>query len=74
MCQVWDSLFLSTAPSLGYHQSLCARSNGCLIFSQEKLIFFEQIQPLDVIRYPSISFTLSKLQKSPSCYELFVAR
>jgi len=37
MYQVWDSLFLATAPPLGY------RSNSCLIFSQEKLIFFEQI-------------------------------
>ena len=31
-----------------------------LIFSQEKLIFFEQIQPLGVTRYPSISLNVSE--------------
>jgi hypothetical protein len=44
---------LVTLPPLALPLNLSARSNGCLIFSQEKVIFFEQIQTLGVTRYPS---------------------
>jgi hypothetical protein len=51
---------LVTLPPLALPLNLSARSNGCLIFSQEKVIFFEQIQPLGVTSYPSISLNVGK--------------
>ena len=41
--------------SPGLPPNSSARSNGSVIFSQEKLIFFEQIQPMGVTHYISTS-------------------
>ena len=64
-CHIWNSLFMSHSLP-GLPLNLSARSNGYEIFSQEKLIFFEQIQPLGVTRYPSVRlYRKRRLQPLP---------
>ena len=56
MCQSLEPyLFARRLPS-AYQSTLVARFIVCCIFSQEKHIFFEQIQPRCVISHSSINF------------------